>query len=345
LIYYLSHPNMSQPTKTRVYVLTSYPKGEIQENNFKLREDPLPELKDNQVLIKTEYFSMDPYLRSRMTAQGPGYVPPFELNKPIEGSLVGRVMRSKSQKFKDGEYVGLIGPWADYIVRDADKVRKLLEGVDPEGALHVVGMNGLTAYFGLHRVAKLKEKDTVLISSAAGSVGYIVAKMCMMNGCNVIGLAGSDEKVKFLRDNGVKNAINYKSTPNLKAEIEKLAPNGITVFWDNVGNELSDIVHECMANFGRIVQCGFISQYNMEKKPMGPRWEGLIIGKRLKIKGFVVGDFHSEYDEVLNKLAQWYREGKIPKQVTVERGFETLPKTFTKLFQGQARGKLLLKVE
>jgi len=336
---------MSLPTKTRVFVLGSYPKGDVTEGNFKIREEPLPELKDNQVLVKAEYFSMDPYLRGRMTPQGPGYVPPFELNKPIEGSLVGRVIKSKSPKFKDGEYVGFIGPWAEYIVRDADKIRKLLDGVDPEGALHVVGMNGLTAYFGLHRVAKLKEKDTVVVTSAAGSVGYIVAKMCLMNGCNVIGLAGSEEKVKFLRDLGVKNVINYKSTPDLKGELQRMAPNGITVFWDNVGNELSDAIRECMANFGRIVQCGAISQYNMEKPPLGTRWEWLITTKRLKVKGFVVGDFHSQYDEALNKLAQWYREGKIPKQVTVDRGFENLPKSFTKLFQGQAKGKLLVRVE
>jgi NADPH-dependent curcumin reductase CurA len=340
---------MTTPTKTRVVLFTKRPHGKVDESSFRTEERPAPnesELKDGQVLCKLEYLSVDPYLRGKMTGVKT-YTDPFNEGDVMQSPVVCRVLKSRSSKLKEGELVGCgNGRWAEYQILDESKTRPLLPGVDPEAALSTVGMVGLTAYFGLLRVGKLREKDTVVVTSAAGGVGYIVGCIAKLRGCRVVGIVGSDEKIKFLKDLGFDGALNYRQG-RLDDELRRVCPDGVDVFFDNVGGEIGDLIRQQMRTGGRVVQCGAISQYNLvpgTTPPQGPRQEFTILSKRLTWKGFMVHDFHEHFDPALKELAQWYREGKIPKRVTLFHGLQEAPRALITLFEGHPAGKTLVKI-
>jgi len=312
---------------------------------FKIEERPLPEPKEGELLVKAEYISVDPGLRPRMTGVYT-YAEPFKVGQTISSSILAKVIKSKSPKFKEGEYVGYMGEWAEYAIKNADHVRKQIEGVDPEAAMSVVGLNGLTAYFGLMRVGKLKEKNAVIITGAAGATGYVAGCIAKSMGCKVVGIVGSERKVQFLKELGFDSALNYKTTKNMKEELQRIMPGGFDLFFDNVGGETADAIRQCMKDYGHVVQCGAISAYNLSAKetPQGPRQEMIVVGKRLRWKGFIVMDYRDQFDEALQQLAKWYTGGKIPKRVTIKQGFEQIPKAFAALFEGENMGKMLVKV-
>jgi len=331
--------------KTRFLTLTQYiPEGIPDEKNFKLLEKTLPPLGDNQLLLKLEYFSVDPYMRGRMTGKKT-YVDPYKLGEAIQGSCVASVVDSKSNQFRQGELVGFIGDWADLQIRDANHVRRMLEGIDPEAALSICGLNGLTAYFGLLKVGELKEGETVCVTGAAGATGYLVGSIAKIKKCKVIGIAGSDEKIQFLKDLGFDVCLNYKKD-DLRKELSRVAKDGINVFYDNVGGETADAVKENMATYGRIVQCGAISMYYRgDQVPQGPRLDSIVVFKRLRWQGFIVHDFHDQFDTALQELAKWYREGKLKKHVFLQRGGLTAgPRAFSAMMHGENIGKTLVKV-
>lgn len=228
--------------------------------NFELSEQDVAELKDNELLVRADYFSVDPYMRMVLTespysGQGP------KIGDVMSGGLVGTVLASKSARIKQGQQVGFVGPWAEYSVRNADHVRPLPDGVDAEGALSAVGMTALTAYFGLRDVARLKQGEHIIVTSAGGAVGYVVCKMAQLIGATPIALCGTEEKMKFLHELGVKHIINYKSKDAV-AQIKHLVPEGAEVLWDNIGGKAVSSIRRCVARNGRIVQCGAVSTYN-----------------------------------------------------------------------------------
>jgi NADPH-dependent curcumin reductase CurA len=311
------------------------------ETNFRLEERSLPELKDREVLLKLEYLSIEPAVRLRMGPQkGEMQLQP---GQPFNGACLGRVVKSRSTKWKEGELAGFLGDWSEYQIREEEHMRKQVEGVDPEAAMSAVGLQALTAYFGLVRVGKLQSKQTVVITGAAGSVGIVACAIAKIYGARVIGIAGTDEKLRVLSEIGVDKPLNYHN--NLDAELGRACPEGVDLFFDNVGGTLADTVRNHMKVHGRIVQCGAISQYNLdpEKNRNAPRQELMLLMKRLKWRGFMVNDFKDEYDNAIRQLAQWYKEKKLPKKTYLVNGFENAPKAFLGLFHGQNIGKTLIK--
>jgi len=329
------------PKRSRIWRIRSFPREQLSPDNFELAEQDIAELKDNELLIRADYFSVDPYMRTVLTESSCAGPNP-KLGDVMRGGLVGLVLASKSSKVKTGEQVGFVGPWAEYSVRNADHVRPLPEGVDEEGALSAVGMTALTAFFGLRDVANLKRGERILVTSAGGAVGYVVCKIAQLNGAEPIALCGTPEKAKFLRELGVKHIISYKANDAVE-QIKRIAPEGVDVLWDNIGGKSVAPFRKCLGRFGRLVQCGAVSTYNV-KDAMEPAWEKDITFNSWTVKGFVVQDFHSHFDEALGKLAQWYREGKIPSRVSVREGFENLPVALSGLFKGENIGKQIVKV-
>lgn len=329
------------PQRTRVWSIRDFPREQFTRDNFELVEQDITPLKDDEILVRPDYFSVDPYMRLMLSESERG-TSSVRRGDVMSGGLVGTVLASKSSKIKAGQQVGFFGPWSEYVVRNAQHARLLPEGVDEEAALSVVGMTGLTAYFGLKEVANLKRGEKILVSSAGGAVGYVVCKIAQLLGAQPIALCGSAEKMNFLRSIGVRDVINYKAGDAVD-QIKRMAPEGVEVMWDNVGGKGIAPFRKCVARFGRIVQCGALSTYN-DKEALEPAWEKDITLNRWSVKGFIVNDFHSQYDEALAQLAQWYREGKIPSRVSLLHGFEQLPGALPALFKGDNIGKQLVKV-
>jgi NADPH:quinone reductase len=329
----------------RKILLASRPKGMPDESNFKTIEDNIPEIKDGEVLIQTLYLSVDPYMRGRMS-DAKSYAKPYEVGEPIVGGIVGKVITSKNAKYAVDSFVDGRLEWADYNVSDGSNIRKIDPSLAPiSTALHVLGMPGLTAYFGLLHIGQPKEGETVVISGASGAVGTIVGQIAKLKGCRVVGIAGADEKCAFLtNDLGFDAAINYKTTPNLHKALKEACPNGIDVYFDNVGGEVTDTVMSLINFQSRTVICGQISQYNLENPEMGPRILGHLLRTSSLVKGFIVGDYAEHNKEGYVNLSQWVRDGKIQYRENVVEGFENTVQAFLGLFRGENLGKQLVKV-
>jgi NADPH-dependent curcumin reductase CurA len=329
------------------FVLLRRPVGVPDETIFGLEKFAIiKQLKENELRLHGLYFSVDPYMRGRMS-DAKSYVPPFELNQAVEGNVVARVAESKSPGFKSGDLVVGQLPWSTESVVLAEKVRV----IDTSNAmaseyLGVLGMTGLAAYFGLLRIGQPMAGETVVISGAAGAVGGVVGQIAKIKGCRVAGITGSDEKAKFLTGHlGFDEAINYKSSEDLSAEIRRACPKGVDVYFDNVGGPISDAVIQNMNVKGRIVICGQISLYNSENAPMGPRIQPIILTRRILMEGFIVGDFKTEFPIATREITQWLGDGKIESSETIMQGFHQLPLAFIGLFSGKNTGKMIVKAE
>jgi len=320
------------------------PVGLPSKDDFALIETDIPEPKDGEILVKNLYFSVDPYMRGRMVDRK-SYVPPFQLNRPMSGGSVGKILKSFNKNFSEGDYVFGFNGWREYYISDGVGLMKIDPNLAPiQTYLSVLGMTGFTAYIGLFEIGKLKENETVFVSAAAGAVGSIVCQIAKIYGCKVIGSAGSDEKVQWLLNElGIDASFNYKNTSNLLVEIGKLCPNGIDLYFDNVGGEFLDAALFNMANFGRVVICGMISQYN---KPKPDPLYNLILSiqKRLTIRGFLVSDYNDKLFEFLGKMSKWYTERKIQQEETIVDGIEHAIDAFLGLFSGNNLGKMLVKL-
>lgn len=322
----------------------SRPAGMPTLDNFKIVDAAVPQLNDGEVFVRTLYISVDPYLRGRMR-EGKSYVPPFEIGQVIQSGVIGKVVESRATEFKQGDLVtGMLG-WRLYNLAKTPELRKVDPRLAPvTTALGVLGMPGLTAYFGLLDIGQPKEGETVVVSGAAGAVGMTVCQVAKIKGARAVGIAGSDEKNQYLREElGVDAAVNYKEADMRKA-LKEACPQGIDVYFDNVGGEVSDAVLPLLNHGARIVICGQISLYNLDKPDVGPRPQPALLVNSALMKGFIIIDYAGRFAEGVMELAQWLTAGKLKYAETIVEGFENTPNAFIGLFSGENLGKQIVKV-
>lgn len=324
--------------------LANRPEGMPTNDDFAFVEKTVPALQDEDILLKTLYLSVDPYMRGRMQ-DAKSYIAPFQLNKPINGGIVAEVVDSKSLEFKKGDIVYGHLNWAEYIVTKAKGLQKVDPSVAPiTTRLGVLGLTGLTAYFGLLDIGKPQAGETVVVSGAAGAVGSVVGQIAKLKGAKVVGIAGSDEKIDYLiNELGFDAAVNYKKD-NFVEDLKNALPDGVDVYFDNVGGEVSDVVMRYLNRNARIPLCGAISSYNAEGKDLGPRMQSKLIKTSSMMQGFTLGNYAADFEKGAAELGQWLQAGKLKYEETIVEGFENTPQAFLGLFQGTNVGKQLVKV-
>jgi NADPH-dependent curcumin reductase CurA len=337
--------------------LASRPVGMPTLDNFRFVDAEVPQPKDGEVLVRTLYISVDPYLRGRMR-EGRSYVPPFAVDQVIQSGAVGEVVESRSPKFQPRDIVtGMFG-WQLYNVVKADGLMKVANtgtantgtaGVSPASfpittALGVLGIPGLTAYFGLLDIGQPQGRETVVVSGAAGAVGMTVCQIAKIKGCRTVGIAGSDEKNRYLtKELGVDATVNYKN-PDMRQALKEACPKGVDVYFDNVGGEVSDAVMPLINHGARIIICGQISVYCLDKPDVGPRPQPYLLVNSAMMKGFIITDYAPKFSEGVAQLGQWLAAGKLKYAETVVEGFENTPQAFIGLFSGENLGKQIVKV-
>ena len=331
----------------RRWTLAARPAGFPKPSDFKLDEQPIPEPGHGQLLIGTKWMSLDPYMRGRMNeATAASYTPGVEIGEPMTGTVVAEVLESNYDGIAVGDIVEAGIGWQEYGVVDGGAARKIDPSAAPiSTALGVLGMPGLTAYFGLFDVGQPVAGDTVVVSAASGAVGAVVGQLAKNAGCRVIGIAGTQEKVDYVVDElGFDAGINYK-TESVAERLAELAPDGVNVYWDNVGGEISDAVIEQIAIHGRAVVCGLISQYNANPASQGPRIaQRMLLTRQARMEGFLVFQFAHRYEEGRVRLARWIQDGSLKYRENVVEGFDNAPAAFIGLMNGANFGKLLIKV-
>ncbi len=321
----------------------SRPAGMPTLDNFNTVNTVVPQPKDGEVLVRTLYISVDPYLRGRMR-EGRSYIAPFEVGQVIESGAVGEVLQSRSPEFQPGDIVtGMFG-WRLYNTANASSLRKVPAGAPISTALGILGMPGLTAYFGLLDIGQPKEGETVVVSGAAGAVGMTVCQIAKIKGCRVVGVAGSDEKNLYLKEElGVDVAINYKEG-DTRLAVKQACPNGIDVYFDNVGGAVSDAILPLLNQAARIIICGQISIYNLDQPDIGLRPQTYLLVNSALMKGFMITGYAARFSEGIRQMAQWLSEGKLKYAETIVEGFENTPRAFIGLFTGENLGKQIVKV-
>ncbi len=329
---------------TKQIVLSSRPKGKPVIANFEVKNIALAELGEKEILLEAMYFSVDPYMRGRMN-DAKSYAPPFELGKPITGGVIAKVVKSNSPNFKEHEMVTGNLPWQQYCIATENSLLKIDTSIAPASYyLGVLGMPGLTAYFGFMQIGKPKNGDTVVVSGAAGAVGLVVGQLAKMHGCRVIGIAGSDEKLRLLKEDfGFDEVINYKTCTNVEKAITDACPNAVDIYFDNVGGAISDAVIKNINFNARIVLCGQIALYNNTEIPMGPRIQPMLLTRSVLMQGFIVGNYQSQFTEGSKQLATWIKEGKLKFKETIVKGFDQLPEALLGLFEGDNIGKMIVE--
>jgi len=333
-------------TTSKFISLKEYiPAGNPKLSHFSLNASEISLENSNDVLVKNEWISVDPYMRARMTERK-NYLPPFELNKPMLGAAIGKVQKSNSNNFSEGDVVLSENGWRDYFIEKDKKLTKIESNNFPiQTYLGPLGMTGHTAYIGLFKIGDLKEKQTVLVSSAAGSVGSMVCQIAKNLGCTVIASTGSDEKVEWLKNQlGVDHAFNYKKVENLVLHLKSLSPEGYDLYFDNVGGDFLEAAIFRMKNFGKIIICGRISQMNATSPGEGIKNLAHVLVKRLTIKGFLIFDHVDDRKNFENDMKNWISNDKIKWKETVVQGIENAPQAFLDLLNGKNIGKMLVKV-
>jgi len=318
--------------------LKSHPVGMPEESDFELIEVAVPEPKIDEILVQNIYMSVDPYMRGGMRSA--------KLSEALSGGCVGKVVKSNSDRFQVGDYVlGMLG-WREFYVVAKEKVTKIDPAIAPiQSFLGTVGMPGRTAYVGLLDIGEPKEGETVFVSAAAGAVGSIACQIAKIKGCHVVGSAGSDKKVKWLLDRKcVDTAFNYKEVDNLEDELRQHCPEGIDIYFENVGGTHLEAAISLMNMFGRIILCGMISQYNDTEPQANPKNLMSAIYKRLKLQGFIVSDHVDRVPDFYADMRQWISGGIIKWEETIVEGLENAPQAFIGLFKGENMGKMIVKV-
>ncbi len=329
-------------TKNKKWILKKRPKGLVEESNFKFVEEELSELQDGEILIQTEYLSVDPTQRMWLTDM-PGYLPPIQIDEVIRSGGMGRVIKSKNERFDEGDLVNGFMGWQTHLISDGKGFTKVPEVLPIPTMLNVLGLTGITAYFGLLDIGQPNEGDTVVVSGAAGATGSVVAQIAKIKGCNVIGIAGGEEKCGWLEDCGLDHVIDYKATKATK-ELGRIAKDGIDIYFDNVGGPLLEAVLFKINLNARIVICGAISNYASTDMPVGPRNLSSLIVNRARMEGFLVLDYLDKADEARQELSRWLMDGKIKHREDIQEGIENCPNTLNRLFTGQNIGKQILKI-
>jgi NADPH-dependent curcumin reductase CurA len=327
---------------SQAWHLKSRPQGTPTLDNFELKQMELPPLGDGNIRVRNEWLSVDPYMRGRMN-DVKSYVPPFQLGQPLEGGAVGRVVESKAEGFAPGDLVVHMGGWRDEAVVPSRTAIKLPGiGASPQQFLSALGITGATAYFGLLEAASAKEGDIVFVSAAAGAVGSMVVQIAKAKGMSVIGSAGGAEKCEYVRSLGADEVVDYRVGPILKG-LAAAAPEGIDVYFDNVGGSHLDAALAIARNNARFAICGMIEGYN-QTEPTSLRFIMRIIAARIRLQGFLVFDYQSRMGEFHRDMAGWLKSGAVKSRETIVEGLERTPEAFLGLFQGANVGKMLVRL-
>jgi len=331
-------------TKTKQWTLKSYAHPHISEDLFAIEEVDVPEIQEGEVSLKALYISVDPYMRNRLTTKK-SYFAPFVLNESPDGFMVCEVVESKASELSEGDYVQASNlKWRLLQVSPAKGLTKIDKSVPPSVFLGTLGLTGLSAYLPLKNIAKPTSGEIVFVSGAAGAVGMAVGQLCKIYGCTVIGSAGSAEKVELIKKMGFDHAFNYKER-EVNEALSEYAPDGVDIYWDNVGGPTLEAVLDHMRMLGRIVCCGQISQYDLtSEEKYGIKNTFQLVNKQLHMEGFLVVRWVDEFPEAVGKLAEWYKAGKLDAHETVVEGFERVPEALCGLFKGVNIGKMVVKV-
>jgi NADPH-dependent curcumin reductase CurA len=332
-------------TVNRRITLASRPVGFPKVSDFDMVYSPLPSPAAGEVLVRSIYLSLDPYMRGRMSDANSD-ARPVAIGEVMPGGAVAFVMESEDPYFRAGDAVeGMLG-WQEYAVAQGRELRKIDPSRAPiSTALGVLGMPGLTAFFGLLDICDPQRGETVVVSGAAGAVGMLAGQIAKIKGCHVVGAAGSDAKISWLIDElGFDAAFNYKTAVDLHSTLEELCPDGIDVYFDNVGGALTDAVVRRINARARICVCGQLSQSNLEEPEAGPRWLGQLIVKQAKVQGFLVSGYAERFPKGLVQLARWLRQGKLKYREDVAQGIAAAPQAFIGMLQGKNQGKQLVQL-
>ncbi|MEM7406915.1 MAG: NADP-dependent oxidoreductase [Pseudomonadota bacterium] len=324
--------------------LKSRPVGMPTEDNFDIVERPLSAPGDGELLVRNTWMSVDPYMRGRMVDRK-SYAPPYQVGEAMYGGAVGTVLESNHADFNAGDYVLSSLGWREAFVSDGHGLTRFnADFAQPQAFLGVTGMPGMTAYAGLLRIGEPKEGETVFVSAASGAVGAIVCQIARLKGCRVVASVGSEQKADWMRELGVDAVINYRTSGDLLEALQHAAPDGVDVYFENVGGAHLEAALDAMNPFGRIVVCGMISGYNDVERQPGPGNLFNIIGKNLRMQGFIVTQLWDMYPQFIEDMREWIPAGKIRWKETVEEGIENAPRAFMKLFTGDNFGKMLVRL-
>lgn len=328
----------------RQYYLASRPKAAPTPEEVPMRDVTLAAPNAGEVVIKNMFISLDPAIRGWMS-DAPNYIEPIPIGDAVRSSVIGRVHKSASDDYVEGDVVMTFGGWETYTTAPAAALNKLDEGagVPLSNFLSVLGPTGLTAYFGLLNVGKPIAGETVLVSAAAGAVGSIVGQIAKLKGCRVVGMAGSDEKCAWIKDDlGFDEVINYKTCGDFEAAIKVACPEGVDVYFDNVGGDILDAALLCLNKHARVAVCGWISSYNGEVPHFKNLWQ--LVAESITIQGFVVLDYIDQFPEGIGQLVQWVMAGKLQFKEDIVDGLDNVLPTFLKLFDGSNDGKLMIRI-
>ena len=334
--------------KNRQILLASRPRGEPGPDNFKLVETAVPEAGPGQMLLHTVYLSLDPYMRGRMDA-GASYAQPVEVGKVMEGSAVCAVVKSNLPPYQAGDIVVAGTGWQEYSLSDGEGVQKVDPALGPISyALGVLGMPGLTAYTGLLNIGKPQPGETLVVAAASGAVGSVVGQIAKVKGCRVIGIAGGEQKCRFVKEDlGFDGCLDHRQ-PNLAERLQAACPNGIDIYFETVGGAVFDAVLPLLNNFARIPVCGLIAHYNATELPAGPDRVPLlmrnILTKRLTFRGFIVFDYGSQFGDFITDMSGWLRDGQVKYREDITDGLENAPRELVGLLKGENFGKKIIRV-
>jgi NADPH-dependent curcumin reductase CurA len=335
-------------TMNKQVLLASRPTGEPSPENFDIVQSPMPEAGEGEIVVRTIYLSIDPYMRGRMD-DAKSYAASVQIGDVMTGGVVGQIVQSRNPNFPEGDFVlGMFG-WQSFTVSDGSLVRKLDPAIAPiSTAVGVLGMPGLTAYVGLLDIGEPKPGDTVVVAAASGAVGSVVGQIAKIKGCRVVGIAGPAEKCAYVTDElGFDACVSHRSE-TLKADLEKACPDGIDVYFENVGGKVFAAVLPLMNDFGRIPVCGLIANYNLTELPPGPDMSARVmrnvLTKRLKIQGFIVTDRYDRFPAFEKEVGGWIRDGSLKYREDIIEGLENAPAALIGVLAGRNFGKMLVRV-
>jgi hypothetical protein len=331
--------------KNQQWVLKRRPNGIPNiETDFEMISTETKDLDYGQILVESQYLSLDPYMRGRMNA-GASYANPVEIGSVMEGEVIGKVIDSKSKKFKSGDLINTRLGWQKYgVIQDDSQINKIdfPKDIPITYSLGVMGMPGRTAYLGFFDVCKPKAGETIVVSAASGAVGSVVGQIAKIMGCTVIGIAGTEKKVDYCKNElNFDVCLNYK-TQNIDEELSKIGTDFVDMYFDNVGGEISDAVMNHLSLFSRTAVCGQIANYNNISVATGPRIARTLLTKQSTMQGFIVFNFAHKYEEANKALTKWVQSGKIKYKEDINKSFDSIPMNFMKLFEGENFGKLIV---
>jgi NADPH-dependent curcumin reductase CurA len=327
------------------FVLAARPVGMPKESDFRLVEAALPALAQGQVLVRSMFLSVDPYMRGRMTGVRT-YADPVDIGQVMVGGTVGKVIQSTNPQFRVGDVVSGYWGWQEFAISDGRGLQKLDTSIAPPStALGVLGMPGMTAYFGFLDICRPQPGETVVVSGAAGAVGSLVGQIAKIRGCRAVGVAGGDDKIAWLTGElGFDAALNYKTTRDYVARLKELCPKGIDCYFDNVGGAVTDAILPLLNVRARISICGQISQYNAAKPEPGVRPYVFLLMKQARVEGFIITQFADRFSEGVAQMAQWLKEGRLKYRETVIEGFENMPRALIGVLSGDNTGKMIVAI-